>query len=105
MAKRVITIEQVRNYNQMVFAAMGTKAFDMVALFKEFRDEDTGKWGGNPYRYLYPIADYDQFEDSEQTYYIKTVNGVPYLYMDLMGDIDTRYCLEGKDVAKAFFGV
>lgn len=100
-----ITLEQVKKYNQMVEAAIGTEAYDMLGLYREYRDDDTKKWGGNPYGYLYPISTEDAFEENEKTFYIKTINGITYLYMDLMGDIDTRYLLEGKDVAKAFFGV
>lgn len=103
--KKTITTEQIKKYNQMVEASIGTEAYDMLALFKEYRDDDTKKWGGNPYHYLYSISTYDNFEESEKTFYIKTLGGVPFLYTDLMGDPDTRYCLDGKDVAKAFFGV
>ena len=106
MAKKVITVDQIEKYNKMVEASIGTAAYDMLGLYREYRDEDTKKWGGNPYRYLYSICTYDWFHDPDSvSFYIKTLGGVPFLYVDIDGTPDTRYLLEGKDVAKAFFGV
>lgn len=100
-----ITLEQIRKYNTMVEAAIGTGAYDMLGLYKEYRDDDTKKWGGNPYRYLYSISTYDWAGDDDFVrFYLKTINGRAYLYMDMDGEPDERYLLEGKDVAKAFFG-
>jgi hypothetical protein len=101
-----ITREQINKYNQMVEAAIGTEAYDMLGLYREYRDEDTKKWGGNPYGYLYQIATYDWVKEYENSirFYLKTINGRAYLYMDLDGEPADRYLLEGKDVAKAFFG-
>lgn len=101
-----ITREQIKKYNQMVEAAIGTEAYDMLGLYREYRDDDTKKWGGNPYNYLYPIATYDWFNDQESVrFFLKTINGRAYIYTYLDGDPADRHLLEGKDVAKAFFGV
>ena len=67
--KKTISIEQIKNYNQMVNAAIGTEAYNLLALPREDRDDDTKRWRGNPYGYLYGIC--DCFEDAE--YYLKTV--------------------------------
>ena len=99
-----ITREQINKYNQMVEAAIGTEAYDMLGLYREYRDEDTKKWGGNPYGYLYQISTYDWVKDDSVRFFLKTINGRAYLYMDLDGEPADRYLLEGKDVAKAFFG-
>lgn len=95
-----ITREQINKYNQMVEAAIGTEAYDMLGLYREYRDEDTKKWGGNPYNYLYQIATYDSAR-----FFLKTINGRAYIYTYLDGNPEDRHLLEGKDVAKAFFGV
>ena len=99
--KKVITREQIKKYNQIVTASIGTKAYYKVALAREDRDDDTKRWIGNPYGYLYGIS--DCFEDAE--YYIKTVKGRTYLYMDLDGEPADRYHLDGKELAQLFFGV
>ena len=103
--KKEITLEQIKKYNQMAEAAIGTGAYDMLGLFREYRDEDTKRWGGNPYGYLYPISTYDWDGDDSIRFYLKTINERTYLYMDLDGEPADRYLLEGKDIAKAFFGV
>ena len=77
--KNTITVDQIEKYNQMVEASIGTDAYNRLALVKEYREDDTKRWIGNPYGYLYPIC--DCFKDAE--YYIKTVKGRIYLYMDL----------------------
>lgn len=101
-----ITFAQIENYNHMAEAALGTGAWEMLGLYREYRDEDTKKWGGNPYGYLYPISTYAWTEEEDSLrFYLKTINGRAYLYMDLDGEPSDRYLLEGKDVAKAFFGV
>lgn len=99
--KKYISLEAVKNYSVMVEAAIGTKAYDMLALYREYRD-DSKKWGGNPYKYLYPISLYEWVEDKDSVkFYLKTVSGVEYLYMDLDGEPADRYLL--NDIAKAFF--
>lgn len=99
-----ITREQIEKYNQMAEAALGTGAWEMLGLYREYRD-DTKKWGGNPYRYIYLISTYAWAEgDDSIRFYLKTINGRAYLYTDLDGEPADRYLLEGKDVAKAFFG-
>lgn len=99
--KKYISLEAVKNYNVMVEAAIGTKAYDMLALYKEYRD-DSKKWGDNPYKYLYQISLYEWVEDKDSVkFYLKTVSGVDYLYMDLDGEPADRYLL--NDIAKAFF--
>lgn len=99
--KKYISLEAVKKYNVMVEAAIETKAYDMLALYKEYRD-DSKKWGGNPYKYLYPISTYEWVEDKDSVkFYLKTVSGVEYLYMDLDGEPADRYLL--NDIAKAFF--
>jgi hypothetical protein len=103
--KNTISIEQIKKYTQMVEAAIGTAAYDMLALYREYRDDDTKKWGGNPYHYLYAISTYDWADEEAIRFYLKTINGIPYLYMDLDGEPADRYLLEGKAVALAFFGV
>lgn len=100
-----ITREQINKYNQMVEAAIGTEAYDMLGLYREYRDEDTKKWGGNPYNYLYQIATYDWVKDDSVRFFLKTINGRAYIYTYLDGDIVDRHLLEGKEIAKAFFGV
>ena len=97
---KTITLEQIKKYNQMVTASVGTEAYNMLALPRDYREDDTKRWIGNPYGYLYPITIWE--EDAE--YYLKTVCGTTYLYMNLDGDPADRYSLEGKDIAKAFFG-
>ena len=101
--KKEITLEQINKYNQMVEAAIGTGAYDMLGLFREYRDEDTKKWGGNPYGYLYPISTYSWDGGDFIRFYLKTFSGRSYLYMDMDGEPADRYLL--KDIAKAFFGV
>lgn len=99
--KNYISLEAVKKYSVMVEAAIGTKAYDMLALYREYRD-DSKKWGGNPYNYLYPISLYEWVEDKDSVkFYLKTVSGVDYLYMDLDGEPADRYLL--NDIAKAFF--
>lgn len=106
MGKQIITLDQVKKYNAMVEAAIGTGAYDMLALYKEYRDDDTKKWGGNPYGYLYQISTYDWWNDKNGVrFYIKVVGGMTYLYTDLDGEPADRYRLEGKEIARAFFGV
>ena len=98
--KKVITREQVQKYNQMVEASIGTGAYNRLALVHEYRD-DSKQWIGNPYGYLYAIS--NSFKDAE--YYIKTVRGRIYLYMELDGEPADRYCLDDKEIARLFFGV
>lgn len=102
-----ITREQVKKYNQMVEAAIGTEAYDMLGLLREYRDDDTKKWVGNPYGYLYPIATYDWANDDDDfvRFFLKTINGRAYIYTYLDGELVDRHLLEGKEIAKAFFGV
>ena len=99
--KKVITRDQVENYNQMVEAAIGTGAYNMLGLYREYRDDDTKKWGGNPYGYLYGIC--ACFDDAE--YYIKTVGDRMYIYMALDGEAQDRCRIDDKEIARAFFGV
>jgi hypothetical protein len=99
-----ITLAEIENYNQMAEAALGTGAWEMIGLYREYRDEDTKKWGGNPYGYLYQIATYDWVKDDSVRFFLKTVNGRAYIYTYLDGDPADRHLLEDKDVAKAFFG-
>lgn len=99
--KNTITREQVQKYNQMVEAAIGTEAYNKLALPREYREDDTKRWIKNPYGYLYQIP--DCFEDFE--YYIKTIKDIPYIYVDLDGEPADRCCLEGKEIARLFFGV
>ena len=99
--KKVITRDQVRKYNQMVEAAIDTDAYNMLAFPREYRDEDTKRWIGNPYGYLYMIC--DCFDDAE--YYIKTVGDRMYIYMTLDGEAQDRCRIDDKEIARAFFGV
>jgi len=99
--KKIITREQVQKYNQMVEAAIGTDAYNKLALPREYKDDDTKRWIGNPYGYLYQIP--DCFEDYE--YYIKTVCGKAYIYTDLDGEPADRCCIDGCEIARLFFGV
>ena len=99
--KKEITLEQVKKYNQMVTASIGTDAYNKLALPHEYREDDSKKWIKNPYGYLYAIS---VWEDGAE-YYIKTVCGTAYLYMDLEGETCDRYCLEGREIACLFFGV
>jgi hypothetical protein len=96
-----ITLEQIKKYNQMVEAAIGTEAYNKLALPMEYKDDDTKRWIGNPYGYHYPISIWE--EDAK--YYLKKVCGMTYLYMNLCGDPADRYYLEDNEIAKAFFGV
>ena len=98
--KKAITVEQVKKYNQMIKASIGTEAYDKLAFYHEYREDDTKRWIGNPYGYRYPIFGWE--DDGE--YYLKTVCGNAYLYMNLEGEPTDRYLLEGNDIAKAFFG-
>lgn len=101
--KKTITLEQVQKYNQMVEAAIGTEAYNKLALPNEYREDDTKRWIGNPYGYLYPISVWTLSDNAE--YYIKTIKGITYLYMNLEGEPADRYCLEGREIARLFFGV
>lgn len=104
--KKAITREQVEKYNAMVEAAIGTNAYDMLALYREYRDDDTKRWGGNPYHYLYPIGTYDWWSDlNNVTFYIKSIGDMFYLYIDLDGEPADRYRLVDKEIARAFFGI
>lgn len=101
-----ITKDQVKKFNAMVEAAIGTKAYDMLALYKEYRSDDKKRWGGNPYGYLYPISTYDWWSDENNVkFYIKTVSGIDYVYVYLDGEPADRYRLVDKEIARAFFGV
>ena len=105
MAKQVITLEQVKKYNQMVEMAIGTEAYDKLAFAHEYREDDTKRWIGNPYGYRYPIHIWENIACTyEAEYYIKTVCGRTYLYMNLDGEPADRYLLEDNEIAKAFFG-
>ena len=99
--KKVITREQVKKFNQMVEATIGTDAYDKLALPREYRDDDTKRWIGNPYGYLYQIC--DCFEDAE--YYIKTIGERIYVYMDLDGEPQDRSRIDDNEIARLFFGV
>ncbi len=102
MAKRVITKEQVRKYNEMVKASIGTPVYEKVALPREFKD-DSGRWISNPYNYLYPINEY---EDSwGAVYFIRTINDVPYIYVYMDDEPTDRLCLANCEIAKLFFGI
>lgn len=105
--KKIITREQIKKFNAMVEAAIGTGAYDMLALYREYRDDDTKRWGGNPYHYLYSIGTYDWWSDENAVkFFIKTVSGTDYLYVYLDGEPADRYRLEeDKEIARAFFGV
>lgn len=103
---REVKIEQVNDYNKIVEATIGTEAYDMVALYREYRDDDTKRWGGNPYNYLYPITTYDWFKDQDSIrFYLRTINGRSYIYTYLDGEPADRHLLEGNEFAKALFGV
>lgn len=105
MAKKVITLEQVEKYNKMVEMAIGTEAYDKLAFAHEYREDDTKRWIGNPYGYHYPIHIWkDNSGMYEAEYYLKTVCGTRYLYMNLGGEPADRYLLEGNEIAIAFFG-
>ena len=99
--KKIITREQINKYNEIIGAAIGTDACNLVALFQEYRDDDTKRWTYSDYyhRYRQQISIWDDGE-----YYIKTIIGTPYLYMNLDGEPADRYCLD-TDFARAFFGV
>lgn len=99
--KKVITRDQVKKYNEMVNASIGTEAYDKIALPREYRDDETKKWGGNPYNYKYQIC--DCFEDA--VYYIKTIGGRAYVYMELDGEPQDRSLLDDSEIARLFFGV
>lgn len=101
-----ITKDQVKKFNAMVEAAIGTNAYDMLALYREYRDDDTKRWGGNPYGYLYQISTYDWWSNENGVkFYIKTVSGIDYVYVYLDGEPADRYRLVDKEIARAFFGV
>ena len=104
MAKKVITLEQIEKYNKMVEMAIDTEAYNKLALPMEYKDDTTKRWIGNPYGYQYRIHVFENWEDGDE-FYIKTVCGVPYLYLNLGGEPSDRYCLEGKEIARLFFGV
>ena len=99
--KKTLTREQIDKYNAIVEATIGTKAYNLTALYREYRDDDTKKWGGNPYNYLYSIS--KGFDDA--VYYIKTLGDRTYIYMDLDGAPVDRYRIDDKPLALAFFGV
>lgn len=107
MAKKTITVEQVEKYNQMIEAAIGTDAYDKLALPFEYKDDDTKRWIGNPYGYLYQIHTFDGNINKEEgdEFYIKTVCGTPYLYLNLEGEPTDRYSLEKSEIARLFFGI
>lgn len=94
-----ISIEKINKYNQMVQAAIGTKAYDQIALLKEWKT-DEGRWESNPYGYRYQISAI--WEDGMR-FYLKTVCGRRWLYMDLDGEIADRYLLEDSKIARLFF--
>lgn len=97
--KKEISLEKIEKYNQIVKATIGTKAYDQVALLKEWKT-DEGKWEVNPYGYRYSISDI--WEDGMK-FYLKTINGKRWLYMDLDGEIADRYLLEDGKIARLFF--
>lgn len=101
--KKVITIEQIKKYNEMVGASIGTEAMKKLALPMEYKEDDSKRWIKNPYCYLYAIS--DCFAGNGAEYYIKTIRGSVYLYMDLDGDPVDRYCLDDREIARLFFGV
>ena len=46
--KKTISLEQINKYNQMAEAAIGTGAYDMLGLYREYRDDDTKNGEGIP---------------------------------------------------------
>ena len=99
--KKTISIEQINKYNELVEAARGTKAYYKVALLQEYKPDDSKNW--------YPACNYScltkisTYTDGME-FYIKTVRGSLYLYMDLDGEPADRYCIEDKEIARLFFG-
>lgn len=98
MAKE-ISIEKINKYNEIVKATIGTKAYEQVALYHEFKT-DEGRWeSASAYGYRYAIS---TWEDGMR-FYLKTVCGKRWLYMDLDGEIADRYLLEDCKMARLFF--
>ena len=100
--KKTVTLEMVKRYNQIVDATVGTDARYLVGLWQEWKDDDK-KWNRSTFISRISTDFAERYGGCE--FYLKTVNGSLYLYMDLDGEISDRYCLDGNDVAKAFFGV
>jgi hypothetical protein len=94
-----ISIEMVKKYNEIVKATIGTKAYEQVALYHEFKT-DEGKWEStSSYGYKYPIS----LWDDGMRFYLKSISGRRWLYMDLDGEIADRYLLEDCKIARLFF--
>lgn len=95
--KKVITLEQVNRYNQMIELAKGTEAYNRLALRQEWITDDR-RWLIKPY--LQTISTYD----ADDEFYIKTYKGRTYLCCNLEGTIVDKYRLDCCEIAKAFFG-
>ena len=104
--KKVITREQIEKYNQMVEASRGTGAYRRLALRQEYREDDTKRWRySSMYCLLQTITMYPFDGNEGDRFYLKTIKDSVYLYADLEGEPADRYCLDGNEIAKAFFGV
>lgn len=98
--KNIITLEQIKKYNEIIGLAVGTEAMNLVALRQEYKDDDKNKWFyGSYYEYRQMISVWDDGE-----YYIKKIKDAAYLYMNLDGEPADRYLID-TDFARAFFGV
>lgn len=97
-----ITLEQINKYNQMVEAASGTRAYYKIALLQEYKPDDSKSW--YPACGCFCLCKISTYTDGMR-FYIKTVRGTLYLYMDLDGEPADRYCIEDKEIARLFFGV
>ena len=99
MAKNIVTLEQVKKYNEIIGLAVGTAAANLVALRQEYKDDDKKKWYfSDPY---YPRRQMISVWDDGE-YSIKSIDGLIYLYMNLDGSPADRYCLD-TDFARKFF--
>jgi len=99
--KNIVTLEQIKKYNEIIGLAVGTEAMNLVALLQEYKDDDKNKWfySCDCYKYRQMISVWDDGE-----YYIKKIKDATYLYMNLDGEPTDRYLID-TDFARAFFGV
>lgn len=98
--KNIITLEQIKKYNEIIGLTVGTGAMNLAALRQEYKDDEKNKWHyGSYYEYRQMISVWDDGE-----YYIKKIKDATYLYMNLDGEPADRYLID-TDFARAFFGV
>ena len=97
MTKQIIAREQIDAWNRMFEAVKGTANYSIFSLSHEYKNTSGNYtflgWGNVRAHYI---------PHPNETFYIKTIKGVTYLYWEDCNDIE-RWVL--SDIAKAYFNV